>query len=106
MKTFEIEITETLQRIIEIEAKSEDEAYQTVLKKYKNEEIILDDSDFINKEINSYLYSEKHDELYNNQEFKNFVLREAEKTLTHMSIEELTKLAFGDISNAKNIFSK
>lgn len=106
MKTFEIEITETLQRVVEVEANSENEAYNLVIQQYKNEEIILDNSDLVSKEINHYLFSESGNKLYENNKFKEFVLKNAESILNHMSIEELTKLAFGDIVNAKNEFEK
>lgn len=51
MKTFKIEITETLQRVVEVKANTEEDAYQTVREKYRNEEIVLDDSDFVDTEI-------------------------------------------------------
>lgn len=51
LKTYKIEITETLQRIIEIDATSEVEAYDIINNQYKNGEIVLDSSDFIDKVI-------------------------------------------------------
>ena len=51
MKEFEIEIKETLSRIIEIKAKSENDAFLKVKKMYNNEEIVLDDSDFVDTEF-------------------------------------------------------
>jgi len=45
MKTFEFEIQELLSRIIEVEAKSEDEAFRKVKEMYEKEEIVLDSSD-------------------------------------------------------------
>ncbi len=47
MNTFKIEVKETLSRIIEIEAISEDEAYFKVKEMYRNEEIVLDENDFV-----------------------------------------------------------
>ncbi len=47
MKTYKIEVKETLSRIIEIDANSFDEALEDVQKMYKNEEIILDSDDFV-----------------------------------------------------------
>ncbi|MDR3090231.1 MAG: DpnD/PcfM family protein [Desulfobulbaceae bacterium] len=44
---YKIEITETLQRIIEIDANSESEAVEAVRKSYRNCEIVLDSSDYI-----------------------------------------------------------
>ena len=51
MKTYRIEITETLQRIIRIEANSSEEALSIVNNQYKNEDIVLDENDFILKSI-------------------------------------------------------
>ena len=44
MKTYAVEITETLQRIVYIDAKSAE-------KHYRNEEIVLDASDYQDTEI-------------------------------------------------------
>ncbi|OFX73362.1 MAG: DpnD protein [Bacteroidetes bacterium GWE2_29_8] len=46
MKTFKVEIIESLSRIVEIEANTKDEAISIVNEKYKNEEIVLDYNDF------------------------------------------------------------
>lgn len=51
MKTFEIEIKETLARVIEIDANSLDEAFEKVKQDYRNEKIVLDDSDYIDTEF-------------------------------------------------------
>ena len=40
MKTFEIEITETLQVVKKVEANNYDQAFDIINNKYKNEEII------------------------------------------------------------------
>lgn len=50
MSKYKIEITETLQKLAEIEADSEKEAEQKVRELYKNEEIVLDYNDF--KDVN------------------------------------------------------
>ena len=52
MKKYKFKITEILQKQIEIEANSYDEAYQKVKSQYKNEDIILDASDYIDTEYN------------------------------------------------------
>lgn len=51
MKKFNIEITETLQRQIEVEADSYDEALKIVKGKYRNSEIVLDSNDFIDTDF-------------------------------------------------------
>ena len=48
---YKIEITETLQKIIEIEAVSEKDALLIVKKLYNNEKIILDDTSYIDTEF-------------------------------------------------------
>lgn len=52
MKNFKFEITETLQKTINIEAENENDAYKIISDMYKNGDIILDSDDFIDKEIN------------------------------------------------------
>ncbi len=47
MKKYEIEITETFQKMIKVNASDIDEAINKVIKKYKNEEIVLDSDDFV-----------------------------------------------------------
>lgn len=47
MKIYKIEITETLQKIIEIEADNEEDALHKVMRMYKNEEVILDYDNFV-----------------------------------------------------------
>lgn len=51
MKTFKIEVIETLSRTIEIEANSMDEAYSKVQEMYRDEEIVLDSDDYIDTEF-------------------------------------------------------
>ena len=46
-----IEITETLQKQVEVEAQNESEAIRIIKEKYKNEDIILTEQDFIDYEI-------------------------------------------------------
>lgn len=46
MKTYKIQITETLQRVVEIEASSLPEALSKVEDKYGCEQIVLDANDF------------------------------------------------------------
>lgn len=48
---YKVEYTETLQRIIEVEANSEKEAIDIAFKKYRNEEVVLDDTDYKDVEI-------------------------------------------------------
>ena len=51
-KKFKVEVTETTSRIIEITAKSVNEAWEKVSSMYKNGEIVLNYNDYFNTEIN------------------------------------------------------
>jgi hypothetical protein len=51
MEKYQVEIVETLKRVVEIEANSQDEAEDKVRAMYKNSEIVLDDGDFTGVEI-------------------------------------------------------
>lgn len=52
MKKFTVEITETLQRQIEVEAEDDNEAISKVEEMYRNEEVVLDSGDHIDTEFN------------------------------------------------------
>lgn len=52
MNTYKVEITETLQRIVNIEAESENEAHEIISNMYKKEDIVLDSDDLIESLIN------------------------------------------------------
>lgn len=47
MKKYKVVITETLQRVVEIETNSQEEAIEIANKNYENEEIVLDSSDYV-----------------------------------------------------------
>ena len=51
MKTYRVVVTETLQRIVYIDAKSAEEAKRNVEERYRNEEIVLDSSDYQDTKI-------------------------------------------------------
>ena len=51
MEIFKIEITETLQKVIEVSASSLDEALEIIKNKYNNGEIVLDSNDYIDTVI-------------------------------------------------------
>ena len=50
-KKFQVEITETLQRIVDVMAYTAEDAITQVTEKYRAEEIVLDTSDFIDYNI-------------------------------------------------------
>ena len=47
MKMFDVEITETLQRTVSVEAASQEEAEKIVTKAWNNEDYVLDSADFV-----------------------------------------------------------
>ena len=51
MKKFKIEVQEILQRVVEVEAETFDEALKIVNEKYSNEEIVLGSEDYIETDI-------------------------------------------------------
>jgi len=53
MKTFKVKITETLEKTVEVEAKSMLEAEQKVSDAWHNSEYILDAEDFTGVEFNA-----------------------------------------------------
>lgn len=48
---YKVQITETLQKIIEVDASNENEAILNVKEKYKKEDIVLDETDYIDTEF-------------------------------------------------------
>lgn len=46
MKTYQVEIIETLCRIVSVEAENSEEAYQKVYEAYRQEKIVLTPDDF------------------------------------------------------------
>ena len=60
MEKYKVEITEYLQRIINVEAETADDAVSKIEDDYKKEKIVLDADDFIDKDI----------EIYNPDKFK------------------------------------
>ena len=54
MNKYKVEITEYLQKIVEVEADSADSAVSKVEDDYNKEKIVLDSSDFIDKDIEIY----------------------------------------------------
>lgn len=101
MKTFEIEIKEVLSKTIKIKANSMNEAIVEVDKLYKNEEIVLDYTNHLSTDID---LKELGDFEKNNQ-FMSFILKNAEDMLSNLSIEELAKIGFGDLTRAINNFN-
>ena len=50
-KTYKVEITETLQRTVEVKASSSGEAIEKVKESYRSENIVLDWQDFVGNEF-------------------------------------------------------
>lgn len=64
MKKYDIEVEEVLRRVVHIEANNIAEAVDKVEEQYKNEEIVLDSSDYCETHFNN-LYSKKLDKSMN-----------------------------------------
>ncbi len=54
MKTFKVEIQEILARVVEVKVNSDQEAVLRAGEMYRNEDIVLDYSDYISTEINVF----------------------------------------------------
>ncbi|HCI75974.1 MAG TPA: hypothetical protein DHV27_06905 [Psychrobacter sp.] len=55
-RAFQIEIVETLNNIVEVNAENEQEALLKVRDMYRNEEVILYQDDFIDTKFNIFKY--------------------------------------------------
>ena len=51
MKKYRIEVTEVLSRIVETDADNEEDAVEMVRQMYRNCELVLDSSDYVETEI-------------------------------------------------------
>lgn len=54
MNKFKVKIVETLQRVVEVEADSFDEAEEKVRDQYRNSNIVLTSDDYIGTEFKKY----------------------------------------------------
>ena len=54
MQKYQVEINETLSRIIEVEAENENDAVSKIKELYRKEEIVLDSNDYLNTKIEIY----------------------------------------------------
>lgn len=70
-----VAITEELQRRLTVEAESKEQAYEIVRRKYNNEEIVLDDSDYSGTEIGVWTEEEERivNKLFNRRETRGTV---------------------------------
>lgn len=102
---YKIEITETLKRVIEVEADSIESAVEKVQQQYDNEEIVLDSDDFNGMEITLSEDDSQVVELLKNDKFCDFVLNTSDGIINDCSIEELVKFGFGDWESAIDKFN-
>lgn len=96
MKTYTIEISETLKRVIKIDSDSIKNALIIANEKYSEEEIVLGENDFETLSIDVI----EENLIEENPDFANFVLKNAEDMIVNLSIEELAKIGFGDYFEA------
>lgn len=52
---YQIEITEVLNRVVEIEAENIDKAIEKAKEQYNNEEIVLDSEDYLDTGFSEYI---------------------------------------------------
>jgi len=98
MKTFKVEIKETLRRVIEVKANDMLEASSKIGDMYDNEEEVLDYNDLYSTDINI----DGEDETVNEFLITNAdkILKDAENMLESMSLQELAILAYGSLNLA------
>ena len=104
MKTYKVKISEKLSRIVEVTSNSFDEAVQDTIELYNEEEIILDSSDYVTTDFDISENDNDLVKLFEDDKFSDFILINAEKIISNLSKEELAKLAFGSLLNAKEEF--
>jgi hypothetical protein len=100
MNKYKIEITQVLSRILEVESDSVGQAIIIASQKHNCQEIVLSQDDIVTTSID---IAENDDLLQNkvqNGKFADFVLKNAESVISNLSVEELSKLAFGSFANA------
>jgi CRISPR/Cas system-associated endonuclease Cas1 len=101
MNTYSIEIKETLSKVIKVESDTIKNALIIANKKYDNQEIVLDEGNL----ESLYIDVIGETSMEENLDFVNFVLSKAEEMISHLSIEELAKIGFGEYSQAIHEFN-
>lgn len=102
MNEYIIEVKEVLTRNINVNADNTSDAIKKAFELYEDETIVLDYSDL--KETLIDLKNYQDDEI--NESFNNFILNSAERMLANLSLEELSLIAFGSLSEAKYQYKK
>ena len=112
MKKYKIQIEEILQRIENVEARNFEEALEKVEKKYSEEEIVLDWSDFVGVEfrnfsLSSIIFKITEEEILGYfRELKNIKKIDSDKTLSEKEIKkvldyvEFDEMLVKDIENS------
>ena len=112
MKKYKIQIEEILQRIENVEARNFEEALEKVEKKYSEEEIVLDWSDFVGVEfrnfsLSSIIFKITGEEILGYfRELKNIKKIDSDKTLSKKEIKkvldyvEFDEMLVKDIGNS------
>jgi len=112
MKKYKIQIEEILQRIENVEARNFEEALEKVEKKYSEEEIVLDWSDFVGVEfrnfsLSSIIFKITEEEILGYfRELKNIKKIDSDKTLSKKEIKkvldyvEFDEMLVKDIGNS------
>lgn len=109
MKKYKIEITETLQRVEEVEAENEAGAFDKVREQYKQQKIVLDWGDFKDVEFNNYnllptIFTITKEEILSHlEELKEVGKVNGNKKLTRIEIKEVLDSVEGDELLARDI---
>ncbi len=100
LNTFCIRITETLEREVKVKASTLEEAMEKAELSYDDEIIVLDSSDYVdtNFDISNI------DDLEQNNAFSEFLVTSAKDKLHRLSNEDLSRLVFGSLIDAKTAF--
>ena len=74
MRKYYVSVTETLNKVVSVDAESENEAVQKVQDAYNNSDIILDNDDFCGEKV----------EIEDDQEFYTYYEKENGETYQHI----------------------
>lgn len=90
METFKIEVQEVLSRIVEVEAKSVEDAVDQVYEQYKKAEIVLDYTDLVEMDVFSQDSKEEKNNLI--KEIVDYLFEEEQKHFEEFDVKPDTHI--------------
>lgn len=90
METFKIEVQEVLSRIVEVEAKSVEDAVDQVYEQYKKAEIVLDYTDLVEMDVFSQASKEEKNNLI--KEIVDYLFEEERKHFEEFDVKPDTHI--------------